>query len=390
MGWPQKGPGGDYQGLSQDLWKYVPENLLIYNDRDTGWMAGDDFSNYAYTAAPSSSLANAFSEGNYYRTFEVKGGGSTTQGIISSETTWQVPSLFNVFSPNGQAILIPASTYLPERGAIVMTPASAADNMQMCMGADQARASALYPHGQFTPYVLNSTGPNYQGDVFFECRIRLSDLNNGGTGNGASGNAACTNFFIGLASTLAVASAVPVATSSFSTTPGLLGFGCLSTDNPGQIGLVYNKAGGTVSSQGVTNMAGLNLLTMGGVTGIGTGTLSPTINVAGAGGIPTSQAAIYKGAYFKLGFRYNTSNNTVMTYINGVAQDGRIAPNKVIGSGSLSANLGSAAPGTGSATLWPAAPMTFAAGLWQTGSTTLQTLTIDWWRCAQLKQGVGV
>jgi hypothetical protein len=129
-------------------------------------------------------------------------------------------------------------------------------------------------------------------------------------------------------------------------------------------------------------------MVLGGATGIGavgaTNGPSPTISVAGAGGVPSVVAATYKGAYFKLGFRYNAAAATLTPYINGIAQDGRIAPNKVVGSGSLSANLGSAAPGTGSATLWPAAPMTFAAGFWQTSSTTYQTITIDWWRCAQL------
>jgi hypothetical protein len=390
MGYPAtQGLGGDLQGLSNELWKFVPEDLLVHGNRDYGWMAGDDFSNYALTGVPSSSLANAFSEGNYYKTFEVKGSQANVQGIIPSETTYQIPSTWDVPSPLGGAILIPRSTYLPERGAIVMTPTAAADNMQMCLGADQGRATALYPHGQFTPYLLNSTGPNYQGDVIFECRLRLSDLNNGGTGNGASGNNACTNFFIGLANKLAVASGKPVATASFDNTGDLLGFGCVSTDNPGQIGLVYNRASGTVAGQGVTSMAGLNLLTMGGVTGIGTGTLSPTLSVAGAGGVPSSVAGIFKAAYFKLGFRWNAANNTLIPFINGVAQDGKVGASKVIGSGLLSTNLGTAAPGCTS-TSWPNVPMTFAAGLWQTGSTTYQTLTIDWWRCAQLKTPIGV
>lgn len=383
-----QGPGGDLFGVSQTLWRDVPIEFCqgFGGDRDVGWMRGDDFTNFATRLATVSSLTDYFSEGNYYRAFEVKGGGSTTQGIIPDEAPWTVPAATAVYTPNGQGIRYPGSSIIPTPGSITFTPASAADNMQLCMGADQARATASYPHGQFTPYPLSTTAANnVGGDVIFETRIKLSDLNNGGTGNGASLNAACTSFFIGLASTLAVASAVPVNNTTYSTTPGLLGFGCLSGDNPGQIGLVYNKAGGaTVSDQAA--FTSLNLLTMGGVTGIGTGTLSPLLYVAGAGGIPTTTPAVYKGAYFKLGFRYSASAGTLTPYINGVAQDGRNAPNRII-QNATTFTLGGVAsvPGTASTTLWPAAPMTFAAGLWQTGSTTLQTMTIDWWRAFQFQ-----
>jgi hypothetical protein len=335
-------------------------------DRDVGWMLGDDFKNFAATAATSSSLTNYISEGNYYRVFELKGSNSVAC-IIPDETPWTVPAAWNVYSPNGQAILYPGGSVIPTPGAITFTPAAAGDNVQMCLAANQARASATYPPGCFTPYPI-TTG--VQGDVIFETRLKFSDLNTG-----------FTSFFIGLASTLAVATTVPVNTTSFSTTPALLGFGCLSGSGAGKIGLVYNKAGGTVSNQDVSNMAGLNLMVLGGATGITTA--SPQVYVAGAGGIPSATAATYIGAYFKLGFRYSAKDKTVTPYINGIPQDGRVAPNKVIGSGSLSTNLGTAAPGTGSSTLWPAVPMTFAAGIWQT-STTYQTVTIDWWRCAQL------
>ena len=150
--------------------------------------------------------------------------------------------------------------------------------------------------------------------------------------------------------------------------------------------MVYNQPGGTVSAQSVSGMTGLNLAIMGNSAAATAAAASPLLYTPGAFGVPSAVPAIYSGAYFKLGFRYNAKDATVTPYINGIPQDGRIAPNKVIGSGSLSTNLGTAAPGTGSTTLWPAVPMTFAAGLWQTGTTTYQTMTIDWWKCAQLTQ----
>jgi hypothetical protein len=375
-------PGADIAGLSQTLWGEVPLDRMAW-DRDTGWMAGDDFSNFAAdSAAVASSLGYYNSEGNGYNSFELKGGSNSTAIFIPDEAPWTVPTGFNVYTPNGNGILYGAGTVIPQRGTVTITPAAASDNGQLCMGANKARATAAYPPGQFTPYPIASGA---QGDVIFECRLKFSDLTNGGAGSNTG--TASTSFFIGLASTLAVASGVPVNTTSFSTTPALLGFGCLSGDYPGQIGLVYNKAGGTVSSQNVANMLGLNLMVLGGATNVAAVGAAygptPTVSVAGPGGIPSVVAATYKGAYFKLGFKYNAALATLTPYINGIAQDGRAAPNKVIGSGTLSTNLGSAAPGTGSTTLWPAVPMTFACGLWQTG-TTYQTVTIDWYRIAQL------
>jgi hypothetical protein len=224
------GPGQDVFGPSQTLWHDVPMDRIAY-DRELGWMAGDDFSNFAADAAVSASLGYYKSESNSYDSFELKGGSNSTAIFIPDEAPWTVPTGFNVYSPNGGSILYPAGAVIPTRGALTITPTATADNGQLCMGANKARASAAYPPGQFTPYPIASGA---QGDVIFECRLKFSDLNTGST-----------SFFIGLASTLAVASAVPVNTTTFSTVPGLLGFGCLSGDLAGNIGLVYNKAGGT-------------------------------------------------------------------------------------------------------------------------------------------------
>ncbi len=387
-------------GLSQNLWGQVPLEFLqgYWQDRDEGWMRGDDFTNFAADAAISSSVGYYKSEGNDYKSFEVRGTSATTvQGIQPLETPWTVPSAWNVYSPGGGAILIPGNSYVPTPGALKFACGAAADQMQLQLAADQARASNAYSHGLFTPYLLgnNSGVAPYQGKVLFECRMLISNLNNGGS----TGGTASTSFFVGLASTLATATSVPVGASSYSGTPSYLGFGCLDGDLAGDIGLVYSIAGTTPVTQatvlnGITQAAtvhgALNLFTLGGVTGPTTApTGFPTIPVAGAGGIPTTTPSTYVGAYFKLGFVFDPKIPSLTPYLNGVPFDGRLLPNKSIGAQSIAGVtqtattncIGTQAPAGAN---WPAAPMTFAAGIYQTG-TAYQTMTIDWWRCCQLK-----
>ena len=197
--------------------------------------------------------------------------------------------------------------------------------------------------------------------MYFECRLKFGTVPNTGT------NATNTSFFIGLGSAGGLTSD-PVGTTTYSTTPGLLGFGCLSGDTAGQIGWVYNKAtGGTVSQQSASGMTGLNLLTM-----VTTAVTNPNLT-----------NNIGPGVYFKLGFKYDSRLNTVTPYINGLAQDGISGPNKIIGAGTTSTNLGASAPGTASTTAWPAAPLTLVAGLFQTSTTPYQIMTLDWWAAAQ-------
>lgn len=364
MGNRAVGPGSDLFGLSQDLWRYVPTDLLYTRDRDLGWIAGDDFSNFSTNAAPSSNKALYYSEGNTYNSYE----GSSTQTVVPTDSNWTVPSGWDVPSPNGQAILIPRSTVVPTPGQVTLTPTSGNPQAQLVASPNAAGTAA----GIFTPYPI--AAPDLQGDVIFETRLYISDLPTGKA-----------SFFIGLAGTAVAGTGLPVGDGSYSTVPSLLGFGFLQGDAAGKIGLVYNKAGGaTVSQQSATNMAGLNLMILGNATGISAGTATPTVSVAGAGGVPSTIASTLIGAYFKLGFRFRASDSVLIPYINGIAQDGRVAPNKVVGAGTLSANLGSAAPGTGSTTAWPADLMNFACGAYYHGAT-VPTITIDWWRCAQLK-----
>jgi hypothetical protein len=98
--------------------------------------------------------------------------------------------------------------------------------------------------------------------------------------------------------------------------------------------------------------------------------------VAGPGGIPTSVAATNIGAYLKLGFLFDPNAKTLTPYINGIAQNGLSGPNKVI----TTTAIGTAAsPGSA----WPSHPMTFAMGAYYHGAT-VPSITVDWWRCAQL------
>ena len=355
-----QGPGQDRIGLSQALWNDVPvDRIFGGKDRDVGWGLRDDFTNWASTIALSSGLTHYLSEGNLYRTYAGVGGGTSTAALIANTSPWTVA--YPVYSPGGQALVRNTGDVVPTPGAVKFTSVTGnASTINMAVATDINVSS--YSPGLFTPYPITS---GVQGDVIFECRFMLSDCS------------VYDGFFIGLASTCAVSSSIPLGTA-FSTTPGLLGFGRLYNDTAGTIGLVYNKAGGaTVSQQSVSNMSGLNLLTMGGATGLASGTASPVVSVGGAGGIPSSVPTTYIGNYLRLGFRYSASQKTLTPFINGVAQT-----SKVIGSGSLSANLGSAAPGVGSSTLWPAAPMNFVAALYTSQGT--DSLTPDWWQCVQL------
>jgi hypothetical protein len=374
MGNVMTGPSGDLFGLSQDLWKDVPvDRIFGGKDRDIGWGLRDDFSNFAADAGPSSGTTYYKSEGNSYKVFETRGSTSVA-ACIPNEAGWTIPSGFNVFSPNGNSIILPAGAVVPTPGAVKFTMGAASDEVQMCLAANQARASAAYPPGCFTPYPITS---GVQGDVLFECRLMLDGLTTG-----------FTSFFVGLVSTLAPATAALVGTTTYSTTPARLGFGCLSGDPSGNLGLVWNQAGQAVQWQYIsgTTLKPLNLLTMGGISGITPITSPatyPNVFVGGAGGVPAATPSTYVGAYLKLGFRYSAKSKMLTPYINGVAQDGRgnSIDRRVIATLGIQGVTTYGYPGH--STLWPAAPMTFGAGCWQT-STTYQSPTIDWWQAVQL------
>lgn len=379
MGNRMTGAGGDTFGLSQALWGGVPTDLLQgYGDRDIGWMKGDDFTNFAADTAVTGNVGYYKSEGNSYKTYEVGGGGSTTQTFVPLETDWTLTS--NLYTANGSGIIASSGAVIPTPGQLQMKTTAGNDQAQMVMGGDMARATATYPHGMFEPYPISS---GLQGAVFFECRIQMSQL-----------ATALSTFFIGLISTCVPATSVPCTTAGFSIVPGYLGFGVVPAANAGAIGLVWGRAGSAVQSHYMNSaMTPLNLMYLGGATGLGTiGTstgASPTINVAGPGGIPTLTAATYIGSYFKLGFKYDPAaggaGGLLTPYINGVPQDGRSGPNKLVSNLGIGGALTYGGPGITSGTganLWPNAPMTFGCGLFST--TTAQTVTIDWWRAAQL------
>ena len=356
-----QGPGGDLFGLSQDLWKGVAlDRIFASKDRSVGWGVYDDFSNYGYTAALQTSLGLYASEGNQYRTFEYKGGAAVQSIIPDTTGIYTVPSGFPIpynFSPSSNlaGTWAAAGSIFPTPGQLTFSPISSSnDQAQIQMGGSTAALNSL----PFTPYAASNM---LVGDVLFECRLRFSAT-----------LTAKNNFFIGLAGAGCGVSAMPVGAAYYGNslaTSGcsLLGFGFLYGDTTNTLSLVCAKNGGAASHQSISNMAGMNVLTF----------------LAGSGDTTKTYANIGNGTYFKLGFRYGAASGTLTPYINGVALDGRIAPNKVIGNGLLSTNLGTAAPGTTSTTLWPADPMTLAAGLFNYNGSA-QTMTLDWWAACQL------
>ena len=330
-------PGEDAVGLSGSLWssgQFLFDEIMTHRDRRYGWGVKDDFSNYGLVSALSSNLGLYVSEGNSYRTFE-KAGGASAQAIVPTNTAYTVPTGFPINSPNGSNILVPAGTVLPTPGQLVFTPSAASDQAQIQLGPNTASANTC-------PFAVI---PGQSGNLIFECRLKFSALATG-----------FTNFFIGLAGSGSAVTSRPAASTAYDNNTSLLGFGTLSGDTTGQIGWVYNKAGGTVQQQSVSNMSALNLLTLGSTTPYGGQLTGPAV-------------------YMKLGFFYNGYAQTVTPFING-------APllSKVIGKATAA---GSSVPaGTGSSTAWPADYMTLCAGLFQS-STTYQTVTLDWWAVGQ-------
>ena len=343
--------GGDVFGLSDSLWGDVPLDFIFgCRDRNIGWGLKDDFTSYGYTAALQTSLGLYNSEGNQYRTFEYMG--SAQQSIIPSDTIYTVPTGFPILTPQGQKSAHGGTTELFAAGSTIWTPGQlvftpTAENDQC-----QIQAGPYGAAGNVCPFHVY---PGRSGNLYFECRLKFSALATG-----------FTTFFIGLAGTGSAVTSRPAASTAYDTNTNLLGFGCRSGDTTETLSWVVNKAGGTVSSQNVSNMAGLNILTLLGSTGDYT---KGYLNIG-------------DGVYFKLGFKYDGRLKTCTPYINGVPQDGVAGPNKSIGAGTLSTNMGTAAPGTGSSTLWPLTGMTLAAGLFQT-SSTYQTVTLDGWAVAQ-------
>lgn len=365
------GVGGDIYGPSQDLWKGVGLAEIFRGNRDKGWGIRDDFKNFGTAAAPSSNLAYYTSEGNLYKTFE----GSSTQTVVPGDSVWSVPSAFNVYSPNGQAQIIPAGYKVPTPGVIALTPQSGSVQAQIQLAPNGAAGAC---GGAFTPYPISSS---VQGDVIFEVRLALSALTHG-----------ITSFFAGLGGTNVVATSVPVADGSYSGTPSLLGFGALYGDGTagsgaagdGAIGMVWNKAGGTPQGQGA-GLTALNLMRMGGAgsnTPTSTYPTFPNVQVGGAGGIPSLLPSTYIGWFVKLGFRYSPASGIFTPYINGVAQDGHAGPDRRVSSSGIQGSTAYGYPGDG--TYWPADLMTFTAGLYHHTGSVYQTLYIDWYQCVQL------
>jgi hypothetical protein len=336
-------PGADYASLSQALWgssSFFGDQILVQRNRQFGWGMKDDFGNFGLaTSAIASSLGYYTSEGNQYRSYEVKAGGSTTQAIIPVPTgSYTVPAGLPINTPNGSTILVPVATVLPTPGQLAFSPTTSSDQAQLQMGGSTAALNSL-------PFAAI---PGTSGNLIFEARFKIL--------NGFAGST--SSWFIGLAGVDSGITSSPVGATAYPTGTSLLGFGNLQTDTAGQIGWVYGKSGGTVQQQGAASMSALNLLTIGSTTLYGG-------QLTGAAG------------YLKMGFFFNSNSKTVTPFVNG-----QPLLNKVITSGVTGA-CGSTVPaGTGSTTAWPALYMSPATGLFAQ-TTNTEVVTLDWWACAQ-------
>lgn len=162
--------------------------------------------------------------------------------------------------------------------------------------------------------------PKMSGDLVFEARFKIATV-----------TAARGNFFVGLAGAAGVApiaTAVPITSSdAFVTTLSLFGFGRLTAGTT-NLDLFYERASGTVGT----------------VASVGT---------------------MAADTYIKAGFRWDAAKQTVTPYIDGEPVTSKIISKTVT-----------------NATPWPNDYMTPVAAVEEIG-TAANTLTMDWWACAQ-------
>lgn len=362
-------------GYSSNLWNPVPLDMIFaMKDRNYGWGVRDDFTNYSENIALSTNVGYPNSEGNTYKTFEVKGGASAQCAIPSTTLAWQVPASYPIYSASGAAVQYLGSTYVPTPGQLVFTPTSTNDqaNMQLEPGYNAGTCIGL-----FTPYLTaagTSTTTLYaQGGVFFECRLAISALTTG-----------LDSFFIGLCGAGAGATGKPAGATTFagsnsSASHSMLGFGWLSGDPTGAVGLVWAKNSAAVQWQYLqgnttgTAWNAMNLFTF------GTASTGYTIMVNGAPVVPFGL-----GSFIKLGFSYFPATGIFTPYVNGIPFNGILGPNRQVTTAGVAGGLttfGTTAYGNA---LWPADPMTFAAGYFCASAATA-TVNLDWYAAAQLQ-----
>ena len=370
---------GDVFGMSDTIWNDVPiDNVFGLGDRNYGWGVRDDFTNLSLATAISSGVGYYQSGSNFYRTYEESNNSTSTQAIEDGGPTYTVPTGFPILTPQGanapqttlqgtQNVLFPAGAIIPTPGQLqtVMTLHNT-DRVQMMMApmTTATGASSSYNVCPFTPYAATNLLPS---KVYFECRLSFSTV-----------NTTLSNFFIGLCSGGANVgggtSASPLASNTaYATIPALLGFGFLTGYTEGDLSIVFNKAGGTIQDEKVTNGTSLNLINMETYSINGQ-------NILGSSTNKTPQV------YFKLGFTVDFTprggNGTFTPFVNGLAFDGRMAPSKLI---TNVANNPKAPDGTSLGTaVWPTTAMNLCFGLFQNSTSTALNMNLDWWAAAQV------
>jgi len=236
------------------------------------------------------------------------------------------------FSQGNRYIAYQTANSLLTNVAFTPTPASVAPTSYgaICLGGtaainDNDEIAMQWGGHELTPYgsFPFSVIPGMSGDLVFECRIKVASI-----------AVDIGNFFIGLAGAAGVApvaTAVPITSSdAFVTTLSLLGFGRLAAATTGAAGLYYERASGTVASKATV-------------------------------------ATLVADKYIKLGFRWSATEKTVMPWVDGSPVPGSIVSSATTG-----------------ATPWPNDYMAPVMAVMQKDGTTAQTMTVDWWACAQV------
>jgi hypothetical protein len=246
-------------------------------------------------------------------------------GGILSTTAGQYFSSSNRYRSYQTASTLLTNVALTTTPATVAPTSIGAINLAPTSGvADNDTITMFWGGHELTPYgsFPFSVIPKMSGPLVFECRIKVASI-----------AVDIGNFFIGLAGAAGVDPATAVvpftASDDLVDTLSLLGFGRRAGATDGATGLYYARAGGTHT-------------------------------------LISSVATLVADTYIKLGFKWDPLSKTVMPWVDGVP-----VPTKVV-----SSTVTAATP-------WPNDYMTPIMSTMQKDGTTAQTLTVDWWACAQ-------
>ena len=319
---------GDVFGMSDTIWNDVQiDNVFGLGDRNYGWGVRDDFTNFSQLVANSGGTGDYVSGANTYRTYE-ETGGIAVPVIQDAGPTYTVPAGFPILTPQGnnapqttlqgtQNILFQNPAIIPTPGELLLkTSNNASDRIQMMI----RRPRPPQAHRRAT-----TSAPSRPTRRRTFCRARsISSAASSSVRSTPRWPTSLSGWPPAGRRSAAGTSTAPLASNTaYSTVPDLLGFGFLSGYTEGDLSIVFNKAGGTIQDEKVTNGTSLNLINM------ETYAINGTTNYV-LGSSANKTAAVY----FKLGFTVDFTaaggNGTFTPFINGSAFNGRMAPSKLI------------------------------------------------------------